>query len=147
MRRSAVRHTGVAALVLTLSVSSVACLDGLLNQFAPSGTTKTSTPVTGIRVTAATAGVDVSSFSGSCPKRLTFTGTITASEAGQVTYKWERHDGSAGPTQTMTFNAASSQTASTVWDVSPSTSGWQRVHVLTPNDLTSNDAHVIVTCQ
>jgi hypothetical protein len=149
MGRLSVRHSGIAALVLTLSVSSVACLGlgDLLNQFAPTGTTKTSASTTGLRVTAATAGVDVSSFSGPCPKRLTFTGTITASEAGEVTYKWERHDGSAAPTQTMTFNAGSSQTVSTVWDVSPSTSGWQRLHVVTPNDLTSNEARIIVTCQ
>ena len=147
MRRARVRHIGIAALVLALSISSVGCLDGLLNQFAPTSTTKTSTSTSGIRVTAATAGVDLASFSGSCPKRLTFTGTITASEAGQVTYKWERHDGSATPTETMTFSAGSSQTASTVWDVSPSTSGWQRLHILTPNDLTSNEARIAVTCQ
>jgi hypothetical protein len=147
MRRTATRHMGIAASVLALCVSSVACLDGLVNQFAPSGTTKTSTSAPGIRVTAATAGVDVASFSGSCPKRITFTGTITASEAGVVTFKWERHDGSAAATQTMTFNTGSSQTASAVWDVSPSTSGWQRLHVLTPNDMTSNDARIVVTCQ
>lgn len=147
MRRSCVRHVGMTVLVLALSVSSVACLDSFLDLFSPSSTTEPTSSTAGIRVTAAAAGVDVSSFSGPCPKRLTFTGTITASAAGQVTYKWERHDGSAAATQTMTFNAGSSQTTSAVWDVSPSTSGWQRLHVLTPNDLTSNDARVIVTCQ
>jgi hypothetical protein len=147
MRRAGDRRFGIAALVLALSVSSTACFGGLLDQFAPSSTTKTSTTVAGIRVTAASAGVDIASFSGSCPKRMTFTGTISASEAGQVTYKWERHDGSATPIETMTFNAGSTQTTSTAWDVSPSTTGWQRLHVLTPNDLTSNDARIVVTCQ
>ena len=147
MRPAGARNIGIATLALSLSVSSIACLDGLLDQFAPSGTTKTSASVTGIRVTAASAGVDLSSFSGACPKRLTFTGTITASEAGQVTFKWERHDGSAAPTETMTFAAGSAQTTSIVWDVSASTSGWQRLHVLTPNDLISNDARIVVTCQ
>lgn len=147
MVRPAARPFATAALVLTLSVGSSACLQNLLDLFAPSSTTKTSETAAGIRVTAVTAGVDTASFSGSCPKRFTFTGTITASEPGQVTFKWERSDGSATAVETMAFAGAGSQTASNAWDVTKSTTGWQRLHVLTPNDLTSNDARVTMVCQ
>lgn len=106
----------------------------------------TPAPDTGatFKVTAAAAGVDSSSSSGPCPRRVTFTGTITTNAAGAVTYKWERHDGAASPNTTMTFAGAGSQTNTITWETSGS--GWQQLHVLSPNDVKSNQAAVSVSC-
>jgi hypothetical protein len=97
-------------------------------------------------VTAASAAVDSNSFIGTCPHVFTFTGTITANAAGQVTYRWERSDGTNQATQALTFAAAGTQSATNTWGVATATSGWSRLHVLTPTDLTSNQATFTLGC-
>ncbi len=147
MQSRHVRHIVAGLFVALLSVGSAACLQDLLNQFSPSSSTnKSNNTTSGFRVTNVIAGVDTSSQSGTCPRRFTFTGTITVSEAGTVTYKWERSDGSATPTETMTFAGASSQTAVNAWDVSTSGSSWQRLRILTPNETYSAQANITVSC-
>jgi len=66
---------------------------------------------------------------------------------GVITYKWERSDGSATPTATLTFPGATSLAAIDVWQLSATTSGWERLHVLTPTDLTSNAVTFTLTCR
>ena len=97
-------------------------------------------------VTSVTASVDPSSFTGACPKTFNFYAIITVNGPGTVTYKWERSDGAVSPTQSITFAAAGSQTVTTSWTVGASYSGWERVHILTPNDKFSNKAYFTLTC-
>jgi len=94
-------------------------------------------------VTSVTASVDPTSYSGPGPKSFTFSAVITVNGPCIVTYKWERSDHATGPTQTITFDTAGSQTVTYTWtsiSVSPY-SGWGRIHILTPNDMTSNQAN------
>lgn len=105
-------------------------------------------------VTGVTAAVDVASASVTCgtTKTFNFSAIIAANAPGTVTYKWERSDGASQATaSSVTFAAAGSQTVSTTWTLGPgatpaTVNGWERVHILTPNDVTSNQAGFTLTC-
>jgi hypothetical protein len=98
------------------------------------------------RVTGATSSVDTPIFVGACPKTFTFSGSITTNGPATVTYRWERSDNAQGPIQTLTFLAAGSQTVTETWQLGATYSGWERIHILTPNDLISNQAVFNLSC-
>jgi len=84
-----------------------------------------------------------------CPIVYNFAGTITTSGAATVTYKWERSDGTSGQTQSITFGSAGTQAVSSSWTLGShgfSYNGWERLHVLTPNDISSGQANFVLTC-
>jgi hypothetical protein len=99
-------------------------------------------------VTSVSANSDSVSYSGSCsPKKtVNFSGSITVNAAGTVTYRWEKSDGSSTASQNLNFSGAGSQTVTDTWDLTAKNSGWEKLHVLTPNDVTSNQANYSVTC-
>lgn len=104
-------------------------------------------PLTLFKVTGVTASVNPASFNGVCPRKFNFSATVTVNGPVTVTYKWERSDGAIAPTRSITFVGAGSQTVTETWTLSPSSyNGWQRLHVLTPNDTTSNQATFTLTC-
>jgi hypothetical protein len=98
------------------------------------------TAVTGIVV-----GIDQYPFTGPCPKTVNFWGTIAANGPCTVTYVWERSDGTATAPGTITFIADGSQTVTNLWTRGEG-SGWQRLHVLTPNDAISSQIDFAMTC-
>lgn len=110
--------------------------------------TPTTTPSPGI-VTSAILNVSPTSYSGTCPATFNFTGTITMNGPGTVTYRWERSDGTTKPSQTLTFTTSGTQTITDVWTGITSTlrSGWQRIHVGSPNELFSNQAMFTNNCR
>lgn len=83
-----------------------------------------------------------------CPARFDFTGSISANGSGDVVYRWERSDGGMGAEQTLSFAEAGTQTVSESWTLSTvgTNSYWEVVHVLTPNDMTSNQASFTLSC-
>lgn len=153
MTGSRFRKLEMLALAVLVSVSTVACADLFNNLFKPSSDSgsdsggSTTPPATGLRVTSVTAGVDLGAFTGSCPRKFTFTGTITASEPGTVTYKWERSDGTATPLETLIFAGSGSLTVTNAWDVNATIDAWSRVKVMSPNEVTSNQAKFVAVCQ
>ncbi len=84
---------------------------------------------------------------GPCPRTVTFSATMSVN-GGPVTvvYRWERSDGATGPTQSLYFGASSAQVIGDSWTLGTSYSGWERVHVLSPNDTYSNQASFALTC-
>lgn len=108
--------------------------------------TPTPTPV-GFQVTGITAAVAPTS-STSCPSStaFNFSATITANAAGTVSYKWERSDGASASTENVTFDAAGSKTVNYTWNMGAGGTHWAKVHVLTPNDISSNEATFTMTC-
>jgi len=98
----------------------------------------------GSLVTGIVVGVDQYPFTGPCPKTIHFWGIIATNGPGTVTYRWERSDGATAP-ETLTFTAAGSQVVTNLWTRGEGT-GWQRLHVLTPNDATSSQIDFAVTC-
>lgn len=102
-------------------------------------------------VTATSASVDPSDYSGPCPKTVTIPATIAATDAGTVTYKWESSDGSNNSANlNMTFVGPGTQTVTTTWTLGGSgqtlTGYWERIHTLSPTDATSNNATFTLRC-
>jgi len=103
-------------------------------------------PPSTFAVTSVTASVSPPSYIGSCPHQFNFSAVITANGPGMVTYKWERSDNALAPVQSITFSSAGSQVVTDYWDLGGDYSGWERVRILTPNSVVSNQAIFILTC-
>jgi len=77
---------------------------------------------------------------------FTFSGTISDNKAGSVSYHWALPSGN-GPTQTLTFGQAGSQTVTTAYKpASDSASGSGTLVVTSPGSVTSNAAAFTLTC-
>ncbi|HLY28246.1 MAG TPA: hypothetical protein VKQ72_18005 [Aggregatilineales bacterium] len=93
-----------------------------------------------------TAAVSPASGS-SCPMTFHFTGQIVVNVPGQVMYHWERSDGATGPTLGITYPAGvTTVDVQDTWTLSGNYSGWERIHVTSPNDITSNQASFSLSC-
>ena len=109
--------------------------------------------------------VDRPSYVGKCPVGLQFTGSITTSRAGSVTYRSLADDGRSSPPDTITFASAGTKVITT-WSETlgqPDTSGsleagpsdqgldyngWRRLEIIEPAGLApSSTADFSVTCQ
>jgi hypothetical protein len=100
-------------------------------------------------VTNVTAAVTPSS-STACPQTFTFTGNITVTGTGNVTYQWVRSDGAFGPTQVLTFGSPGMQPANNdTWTLGEAPfvfSGWERIHIVAPNVTDSPQANFSLNC-
>lgn len=92
--------------------------------------------------------VTANPYTGPCPKELAWTASITVDGPCTVTYRWERHDGATGPVETLVFGAAGTKTVTTTWMVwvGNNATYWQRVSILTPLPMLSNQADLTFTC-
>jgi hypothetical protein len=106
-----------------------------------------SPPPASFAVTDVSASVDLPSFSGSCPRQFNFAAIITANGSGTVTYQWERSDGSSFMPQTVYFGSAGSIVVTAYWIIPTSYTGWERVRILSPNSMQSNEAVFTINCQ
>lgn len=120
------------------------------------GTSSSSSPSNKVTPTSAqtsitaTASVTPTSYTGdACPVTFTFSGTITSSRATLVTYRWIRSDGATGPTSTLDFTGAGSQSVETTWTLGATgTTGtfWEQIQILSPVTGTSNQASFTLDC-
>jgi serine/threonine protein kinase len=78
---------------------------------------------------------------------FTFSGTLTANQAGTISYHWHLPNGD-GPTHTLTFGAAGTQavTAASYQPASDTASGSGSIVVTSPKAVTSNAAAFKLTC-
>jgi len=78
---------------------------------------------------------------------FTYSGTVTATEAGTVSYQWLYSSGKLGPVQTLNFTAAGHQAVNggTV-QASKTGSGWAEIKVLSPVANTSPKATYKLLC-
>jgi hypothetical protein len=99
-------------------------------------------------VTGVIASVNPPSFTGACPTTFYSEAIIAVNGPGPgtVTYRWERSDGGYESTQSVNFTNERSQTVSRWWNVDTSGTYWVRVHILSPNDTTSNQANFTLNC-
>lgn len=107
--------------------------------------TPTFTPVP-FTVVAVNVTVDDPSWTGACPHKFTFTGTIEVTGAGTVTYQWERSDNASAPVESLTFTGSGTQSVTSTWQIGIDYSGWKRIHILTPVDTYSNMANFTLDC-
>ncbi len=78
---------------------------------------------------------------------FTFSGTLTANQAGTVSYHWSLPNGN-GPTHTLTFGAAGTEpvAAAAYQPLSDTASGSGSIVVTSPTAVTSNAAAFKLTC-
>jgi hypothetical protein len=85
----------------------------------------------------------------SCPQRFVFVATIKARAATALSYTWERSDSATAPTESVYIDAGSHE-VSTYWllgSARPSGfDGWERLHILSPEDVVSAPAEFRVRC-
>jgi hypothetical protein len=86
-----------------------------------------------------------------CPQVFTFTGDITVTGTGVVTYQWEQSDAATSPVQTLTFLVPGTQpVAPWNWNIAGAPAfimnGSAKLKVLSPNPLNSSDANFTLTC-
>ncbi|MFN8499240.1 MAG: hypothetical protein U0641_15430 [Anaerolineae bacterium] len=81
-----------------------------------------------------------------CPTTFTASGTISTNGAGVVRYQWERSDGALAPVEQITFSSAGAQTVGDTWELGAEGDHWLRLHILTPNNLISNEATFRLIC-
>lgn len=86
-----------------------------------------------------------------CPYTFSFTATFTLSEASTVRYRLEAGSDTAGfefdlPGEQSDTFAAGTHSVTYTLDISDSVSGWAQFHILSPNDLLSNQATFELTC-
>ena len=89
-----------------------------------------------------------STYTGPCPATIEFLGTIFVSRPARVEYRWERSDGVLGPRESVDSRSAG-KGVTTTWKMGTprrSFSGWERLHVLAPASMISNQATVQIKC-
>jgi len=102
-------------------------------------------------VTKATLSPAKKIYSGDCPAKVVFNGTITVNAPGIVSYIFTRSDGATDTNiKKLKFLAAGSKKVSTTWTLGgaarPYYKGWQAIKILSPNVLNSAHANFEVYC-
>ena len=99
----------------------------------------------------ATLKADPTTFSGSCPAKITFNGTIMSWKAGRVQYKFIRSDNANAPVQTLVFEQPGRKAVSTTWQLGgpslPQYTGWEAIQIVYPQQVSSNKATFKVQCE
>lgn len=109
------------------------------------------TTLTPVRtVTAVTADVNIGNYSGPCPAKLVFTGTITTATIPKapIMYQWIRSDKTTGPKRTIRMTSTTA-TVTDKWQLGRSGEmirAWKKLQILAPTGITSNQADVVVLC-
>jgi hypothetical protein len=93
-----------------------------------------------------TAIVNPPFISADCPTNIYSEAVITVNSAGTVSYRWEDSEGGIKPTENIYFSSAGSQSVGTWWPIGLSGTFWVRLHVLSPNDTSSNKASFTLNC-
>jgi hypothetical protein len=132
-----VPSSGEAVLVVTSPVAAAS---------APATYTLTCSGQASAVAAASPASETLTSCTAAAPV-ISFTGTVTATAAGPVSYYWKLPSGN-GPVHTLTFGAAGTQavTAATYQPVSDSSSGTGTIVVTSPAGAASNAASFTLTC-
>ncbi len=98
------------------------------------------------RVTAVTASVDNATFTGTCPHDFVFSGLISTNVAGRINFIWEKSTGNGMP-DSVDLPVAGAVVVQDTIRVTASGSVSAKVHVTSPNDITSNTVTATATCQ
>ena len=99
-------------------------------------------------VTKVVAIAKPNTFAGPCPTTIEFVGTIFVSRPGRVEYRWERSDGVMGPRESVDIRSAG-KGVTTTWKLGTphrNFSAWEKLHVLAPTGIISNQAAIQIKC-
>jgi len=89
-----------------------------------------------------------SSFLCAFGAKFFFTGKVTSNKSGTATYQWVKSDGSTSPIASITFSAAQTNKVLPVFDWTVYSRGnyWVKLHVITPNDISSPESSFKFSC-
>jgi len=105
-----------------------------------------SPPPSSFAVTSVTASVSPPSYSGPCPYQFNFSAVIQTNGPGTLTYQWERDDGTHDLPQTVSVGYSGTTVVTTYWVLGAPGPGWERVRILSPNSVLSNQAFFVLNC-
>lgn len=96
--------------------------------------------------------VDNASFSGECPHSFTFNAQITMSQAASITYQLEAGSQSGGanfdlPDPVNNSFGAGTHSLQYQLEITDSMNGWARLHVTSPEDVSSDAVNFTLQCQ
>jgi len=112
------------------------------------GVSPTSTIESSGKVKDVTLSVNKASHSGNCPYTFTFVAEITVKGETTATYILEFGGGINGPAtsaETTTFSEGTVELTFSP-EFTATGSGWARLHITAPNDITSNQVEITLTC-
>lgn len=112
------------------------------------GTSATPTPIESgpsFKVTSVAAAV-APTDANTCPTTFNFTAMLTVNGAGTVKYQWEKSDGSAPTPEILNFLGTGTKTLKTSWKLYGAYTGWEKLVILSPNSLESNQAEFKLVC-
>jgi hypothetical protein len=137
--------TNTLACAIALGVSATA---GAQKQDTATKTTKTTKAAAAPRVLGFKPAAEPKLHNGKCPVTIKFQSWVHVNHAATVEYQWERSDGATGPKQSIAIGG-NKQYVYDTWELGGAgdhTTVWERVHVLSPNDMTSGKAMARVNC-
>jgi len=111
------------------------------------GVSPTAPPASG-KVTNVTLSVDEASFTGSCPHAFSFAAVLTLKGDASVTFKLEFGGNITAPVTAAETTILSEGIVEFTFtpEFTASGSGWARLHITAPNDITSNQVEFSLTC-
>jgi serine/threonine-protein kinase len=114
---------------------------------SPTGSASASPPAQVSFNAMASASPPVATSACTTPTAFTYSANLSATAAGQVTYKWVYSTGKSGPVQTATFTGAGSQqiTGGTV-KLAKAGTGWAAIQLVSPSAMMSNKASYQLVC-
>ncbi len=96
-------------------------------------------------VSISTFTVPASPYAGACPATATFYGVLTTNRPITVVYQWERSDAIVNGPYSQSVGSSSAIIADQ-WKSIPSGTSWERVVVLMPNSIASNQTSFTNSC-
>ena len=115
------------------------------------GATPTSTGVPANPISSLTMSVDADTFSGPCPYTFTFAATFTLNPGATLTYTLEAGSDTPGfqfdlPGSRTSIFGPGTYSLTFPMEFTDSGTGWVRLHITAPVDMTSNQATFNLTC-
>jgi serine/threonine-protein kinase len=135
------------AAVVVIAVAIVALAMSSNNSVPAAQLTRVSSVSTTLPQIQAGVTPPVATSNCTAPSSFGYQGTITATAAGPVSYRWLYSSGQQGPVQTVDFAAPGHRQVlgSTVQTMTPG-AGWGEIQMLSPTELTSNKASYQLLC-
>jgi hypothetical protein len=114
--------------------------------------TGTTTGSSGTTVTNVSLSVDQGTIETSCPHTFTFPAQFTLTKDAKVTYRLEAGSNTTGfeitlPEPTTTNLQAGTHTFNYTLEFTASVTGWARLHVIAPENVSSPDVAFSLTCK
>jgi hypothetical protein len=115
--------------------------------------TPTREPKSDFKVIGTTLVANPDDHDGRCPVKITFSGSITVNKPGKVKYTFLRSDGATAKPELLEFDRAGSKTVETTWTLGAAVptfqpfKGWQRIKILSPDELESDRANFRLDCK